>query len=142
MTQTSVQPGQTRTVAQASARVFPARPDQVRHARQYLARLLEGCAFADDAVLCLSELVSNAIVHSRSSQPGGSFTVRAQVRGQRLRVEVSDQGGPWHPSGRASTDEQNGRGLVIVGHLAARWGCEGHSRSGWTVWFEFETTRP
>ncbi len=123
---------------QTLSRTFPAVPAQVGEARRFLAGLLDGRPAADDAVLCLSELVSNAVVHSHSGQPGGSFTVRAQLHGQRLRVEVCDQGGPWHSPGCGSADEQNGRGLLIVGQLAARWGCEGHSQHGWTVWFELD----
>ena len=118
--------------------MFPARPDQVSHARQYLAQLLEGCPVADDAVLCLSELASNAVVHSRSREPGGCFTVHAQLDNNRVRVEVCDQGGRWQSPVRTGEDEQNGRGLLIVGQLAARWGCEGHSQSGWSVWFELD----
>ncbi len=38
----------------------------------------------------LSELATNAVVHSRSGQPGGTFTVRAELGAQRLRVEVRD----------------------------------------------------
>ena len=123
------------------ARTFPAVPAQVREARRFLAGLLDGGPAAGDALICLSELVSNAVVHSRSSQPGGTFTVRVQLADQRLRVEVCDQGGPWHSPGRASSGEPGGRGLLIVGQLASRWGCEGHSRTGWTVWFELETGR-
>ena len=118
------------------ARTFPAGLAQVREARRFLAGLLVGGPAADDALICLSELASNAVVHSRSSQPGGTFTVRVQHDGQRLRVEVCDQGGPWHSPGRASSDEPGGRGLLIVGQLATRWGCAGHSQHGWTVWFE------
>jgi anti-sigma regulatory factor (Ser/Thr protein kinase) len=120
------------------ARTFPAVPAQVREARRFLAGLLDGGPAAGDALICLSELVSNAVVHSRSSQAGGTFTVRVQLAGQRLRVEVCDQGGPWHSPGRASSGEPGGRGLLIVGQLASRWGCEGHSHAGWTVWFELE----
>ena len=120
------------------ARTFPAVPAQVAEARRFLASLLEAGPATDDAVLCLSELAANAIVHSRSREPGGSFSVRVQVRGQRLRVEVGDEGGPWHTSARASADEPSGRGLLIVGRLAARWGCAGHSRTGWTVWYELD----
>ena len=121
------------------ARTFPAVPAQVREARRFLAGLLDGGPAAGDALICLSELVSNAVVHSRSSQAGGTFTVRVQLAGQRLRVEVCDQGSPWHSPGRASSGEPGGRGLLIVGQLASRWGYEGHSRTGWTVWFELET---
>lgn len=139
MSQISGRQTQATSAPQTWSRVFPGRPDQVRHARQYLARVLDGCPVADDAVLCLSELASNAIVHSRSRQPGGAFTVRAQLKDRRVRVEVCDQGGSWDSPGRVSADEQNGRGLLIVGQLAARWGCEGHSQSGWNVWFELDT---
>ncbi len=121
--------------------VFPADASQVGAARAFLSAILADSPAADAAVLCLSELATNAITHSRSREPGGSFTVRVQAGGQRVRVEVSDQGGPWHPRGRASTDDQTGRGLLIVGRLAARWGCAGHSRSGWTVWVELEPGR-
>ena len=120
------------------ARTFPARPAQVGEARRFLAGLLDGGPAAGDALLCLSELASNAVVHSRSAQPGGAFTVRVQLDSQRLRVAVCDQGGPWQSPGQASTDEPHGRGLLIVGQLATRWGCAGHSRTGWTVWFELD----
>jgi serine/threonine-protein kinase RsbW len=118
------------------SRTFPAVPAQVREARRFLASLLDADPAAGDALVCLSELASNAVVHSRSSQAGGTFTVRVRLAGQRLRVEVCDQGGPWHSPGSPSTDEPNGRGLLIVSQLATRWGCAGHSRTGWTVWFE------
>ena len=120
------------------ARTFPAVPAQVAEARRFLAGLLEPRPAAADAVLCLSELAANAVVHSRSAEPGGSFTVRIQVDGPRLRVEVGDQGGPWDTPRPARADEPTGRGLVIVGQLASRWGCAGHSRTGWTVWFELK----
>ncbi len=121
---------------------FPARADQVSHARRLLASILDGHQWADDALVCVSELVTNAIVHSRSHQPGGTFTVRAQLSSQYLRVEVCDQGGPWHTPTRTSADGQNGRGLLIVSQLATRWGCEGHSQTGWNVWFEIDTHPP
>jgi hypothetical protein len=48
------------------ARTFPAVPAQVREARRFLAGLLDGGQAADDALICLSELASNAVVHSRT----------------------------------------------------------------------------
>ena len=105
------------------SRAFPATPAQVREARQFLAGILDGHPAADDAILCLSELVTNACLHSRSREPGGHFRVRAEVHGSRVRVEVSDQGGPWERS--AKEDEQNGRGLLVVAQLASDFGRMG-----------------
>jgi serine/threonine-protein kinase RsbW len=119
----------------AWSRGFPAVPEQVREARQFLATILDGRSAADDALLCLSELVTNAVVHSRSSEPAGQITVRAQLHGSYLRVQVTDQGGPWtaQPSDPAGL---HGRGLVILSRLADAWGRIGNPTVGWTVWFE------
>lgn len=141
MTSAVSPPGMTAASTAPHEQVFRADASQVSAARTFLSALLAGRPAAEDAVLCLSELCTNAIVHSRSREPGGSFTVRAYLDGHRLRVEVCDQGGPWRSPGRASADEQNGRGLLIVGQVAARWGCEGHSRHGWTVWYEIDLVR-
>ena len=60
------------------SRRFPATPEQAGEARRFLAAILDGRP-ADDAILCLSELVTNATIHSRSAQPGGCLTVRVQL---------------------------------------------------------------
>ena len=117
------------------SRDFPALREQAREARRFLASLLNGHPAADDAVLCLSELVANACLHSRSRQPGGQFTVRVQTCGLWLRVEVSDQGGPWTTPAK-DDHGQNGRGLQIVGQLTRTWGRTGNPSTGWTTWFE------
>jgi anti-sigma regulatory factor (Ser/Thr protein kinase) len=120
----------------AWSRAFPAIPVQVREARQFLSAILDDCLAADDAILCLSELVTNATVHSRSRKSDGHFHVRVQLHGSHLRVEVSDQGGPW--ARPVNADERNGRGLLIVGRLADAWGRTGNAQAGWTIWFEME----
>jgi serine/threonine-protein kinase RsbW len=119
----------------AWSRGFPAAPEQVREARQFLATILEGRSAADDALLCLSELVTNAVVHSKSGERAGQITVRAQLHGSHLRVEVTDQGGPWtaRPSDPAGL---HGRGLAILSRLVDAWGRVGNPTVGWTVWFE------
>jgi len=120
----------------AWSRAFPAVPASVREARRFLSSILNGRPAANDALICLSELVTNAVVHSRSGEPGGQFLVRVQRSRGHLRVEVRDQGGRWvYP---APTDERGGRGLLIVGGLARDWGRTGDERSGWTIWFEME----
>ena len=117
------------------SRDFPALPQQAREARRFLASLLDGHPAADDAVLCLSELVTNACLHSRSRHPGGQFTVRIQTCGPCLRVEVSDQGGPWTTPAK-DDHGQNGRGLQIVRQLTRTCGRTGNPATGWTTWFE------
>ncbi len=120
------------------SRTFPATPGQVREARQFLAAILDGSPMTDDALLCLSELATNAAVHSRSREPGGQFRVRVERHGGHVRVEVSDQGGPWEAT--PLHDGQNGRGLLVVAQLARDSGCSGDERAGWTAWFEIEAS--
>ncbi len=113
-------------------RAFPAAPDQVSAARRFLAGLIDGFPAADDALLCLSEVATNAIQHSRSARPGGRFTVRATYALGRVRIEVEDDGGPWQPQGRHH--DHGGRGLAILSALT-RWDItsgNGHR----VVWFE------
>lgn len=116
------------------SRAFPAKPARIREARGFLAGLLGDRTAADDAVLCLSEVATNAIQHSRSAGPGGRFSVRAELDGEWLRVEVGDQGGPW--TRLIHRDGLRGRGLLILAELAASWGRAGDARTGWRVWFE------
>lgn len=122
----------------AWSRAFPATPDQAREARRFLAGILDGRQALEDAVLCLSELAANATIHSRSSRPGGHFAVRAELHGDRLRVEVRDEGGPWTWLRRG--EEPHGRGLLIVSQMARAWGRTGDSATGWTVWFEMDAS--
>ena len=115
---------------------FPARPEQVGQARKFLAAALGGCPVADDAVLCLSELASNSVLHSASSRPGGAFTVRVQVRhGDYVRIEVRDEGGSWDE--RPCADGR-AHGLAIVRALAAGSGTDGDALAGWFAWARFD----
>ena len=118
----------------AWSRAFPATPAQVSAARHFLAQILDGRPAAADVTLCLSELVTNATVHSHSRHAGGIFTVRAEIRSGCIRVEVQDQGGPWTVP--IPGDVQHGHGLHIVSQLTRAWGITGDSDAGWIVWFE------
>jgi anti-sigma regulatory factor (Ser/Thr protein kinase) len=127
--------GLHRAVA-AGCREFAAQPLQVAHARRFVAGILTGLAAADDIVLCVSELASNAVLHSSSRAPGGHFIIRAWISAAgRIRAEVEDCGGPWVPD--AGLDEERGRGLLIVARLATRWGITG-SDSGRIAWLELD----
>jgi serine/threonine-protein kinase RsbW len=112
------------------SRSYPGKPDKVRQVRGDLRQVLDGCPIADDVILCASELAANAAVHSNSSEIG-TITVHAHVSpGSHVLIQVDDDGGPW--SGPAG-DPTRGRGLKIVGVLAAHWGITPRP-SGRTVW--------
>ena len=70
---------------------FRGRPDQVRQVRAAVARYLDGCPVAEDAVLAVSEIASNSVLHSQSS--GGLFTVRCELT-------VNAKGGAAGPGDR------------------------------------------
>lgn len=126
---------QTGAVAAAS-RIFAAQPLQVAQARRFVGGVLSGIVVADDVVLCVSELASNAVLHSNSREPGGQFAVRVWVTaGGAVRAEVEDRGGPWSPDPEAG--EERGRGLLIVAALATRWGIAG-SNAGRVAWLELD----
>ncbi len=109
------------------AGTFPADPAQVRQARAALAALLGDSPLAGDAILVLSELVTNSVRHSASSD-GGEFTVRAEVRPGRLRIEVQDAGGPWRGGPR---DDGRPHGFDVVDAIAGagNWASTG-TRAG------------
>ena len=126
------------TVVPASAgtwsQSFPATPDQVHEARQFLRRLLGDWPHGDDALACLSELASNSVLHSNSRRPGGYFAVHVSLWPGMLRVAVEDEGGSWkHLHGG---DDQRRRVLVIVERLASNWSVIGNGAGARTVWFE------
>jgi len=52
-------------------RTFAATFDQVGQARRFLAGLIPGGEEAGDPVTCLSELATNACLHSASARPPG-----------------------------------------------------------------------
>ncbi|GAA3809330.1 ATP-binding protein [Streptomyces chiangmaiensis] len=94
----------------------------------------------DDAVLILSELLSNACRHGRPL--GGSLAGDGDVRAAwrvdasgRLTVEVTDGGGPTRPvPATPSVTAHGGRGLNIITALAKDWGVRDDVRGEVTVW--------
>jgi anti-sigma regulatory factor (Ser/Thr protein kinase) len=94
----------------------------------------------DDAVLILSELLSNACRHGRplGSQQVGDGDIRAAWRvdkAGRLTVEVTDGGGPTRPvPATPSVTAHGGRGLNIISALAQDWGVRDGEEGEVTVW--------
>ena len=115
--------------------VLSAHADQVKVARAFIAAVLAACPAAGDAVLCVSELAANAVLHSASRYPGGTFTVRAAIADDHVRVEVEDNGGRWEE--RPHHDNRP-HGLDIVRELAADYGRDGSPLTGWVAWARLE----
>lgn len=118
--------------------VLPACRDQVQVARAFIAAVLAACPAVGDAVLCVSELATNAVLHSASRNPDGTFTVRASIFDGCVRIEVEDNGGTWdeHPH-----RDSRSHGLDIVRELAADCGTDGSPLTGWVAWARLEWPR-
>lgn len=113
---------------------FPGEGVQVANVRRLAGALLRDSQVRDDAVSCLVELASNAILHTRSARD--VFTVGIWSAGGAARVAVKDAGG-WHEpvlrSGSQGQLAEGGRGLAIVVALAERLGVAG-DEEGRVVW--------
>lgn len=120
-------------------RVYPGRLDLVGQARSWVALQLADTDCVDAAVSITAELVSNALLHTRSGQSGGWFGVEVS-RGSHVRIAVRDLGGCMVPrigrSAPASVDEpaEHGYGLLLVADLGAEMGVDGNPDEGHTVW--------
>jgi anti-sigma regulatory factor (Ser/Thr protein kinase) len=113
-------------------------PTSVSQARRSVRATLEEWAIdeelVDEAVLCLSELVTNALMHT-----SGGCSVRAVLDRGVLTIAVRDGGAAQGVSVELPEDmlRVHGRGLQIVDALASRWGSELDS-VGTTVWCTFD----
>ena len=87
-----------------------------------------GCRTGDDAVLVLSELVTNAMVHAADG-----CTIEVRHRDDMLRLEVRDRS-PQAPVMRlVGPSDIGGRGLRVVDAVAEAWGWE-PTADGKRVW--------
>jgi len=119
---------------------LPARPASVRVARVWVRDLLEEYGRRDlvpSAILAVSELVTNAIIHGRAP-------VSVAVRGNEEHpvIEVHDGGPPsWRPMTVEAIQGTEGpatigRGLSLVAMSSVRWGTRDETAAHTVVWFE------
>ena len=108
--------------------VLPGTPESASAARRMARQLLgEGHPAAETVQLVVSELVTNAIVHSKSGAAGGTVTVALCPGPSGVLVQVRDDGGPSEPRLTDVTRDtgngaERGYGLLLVDALAERWG--------------------
>ena len=120
-----------------AAATLPGRPASVALARRFVRITAAMWRLRPDTVsdleLCMSELVSNAVVHTASSR------VHCRLWSARgvLVLEVDDEGRPRglpRPA-PAPEDDEHGRGMVLVEAFTAAWGSVPRpERQGKTVW--------
>lgn len=84
----------------------------------------------EDIVLCIDELVANAVLHAASAP------VLTMTAGDDLRIEVADDQGDTAAVLRAPDDgSPGGWGLRIVQRVSEEWGSTALRSGGKVVWF-------
>ncbi|WP_344069124.1 SpoIIE family protein phosphatase [Streptomyces crystallinus] len=117
--------------------VAQAEPHRIAGVRGQLRELLHDWADdeqVDAAVLMVSEMVTNVLVHT-----DGDALLVAEATGEpgtrRLRVEVADASDDLPHKRRPGEMASSGRGLVLMEMLADRWGVDPRGE-GKSIWFE------
>ncbi|MEU8864039.1 ATP-binding protein [Streptomyces umbrinus] len=106
---------------------LPAHRTSVKVARNTLGERLTAwrlpCELRDDAVLLVSELATNAVLHTASTRIlcGAGLTADGSLR---LEVHDEDRTGRLLPRCDPGPDDENGRGLLLVQHIADTWGVD------------------
>jgi anti-sigma regulatory factor (Ser/Thr protein kinase) len=116
------------------------RPEHVREARQFVARTIgTDHPSADTALLLTSELVTNAVTHSKSRLPGGTIELIVAARTTGLLISVTDNGSDdTAPTIGNNPGRESGNGLLLVESLADAWGyLRDPART--VVWFRLHT---
>jgi PAS domain S-box-containing protein len=111
---------------------LPALSSSVPEGRAFLHKALMSwdCdGSADEALLLLSEILTNAVLHA-----DGPIALHVHRTATDLTVEVGDRS-PQLPQPRlAAEDAESGRGLLLVRTLAGDWGVR-PTDEGKTTWF-------
>ncbi|WP_316739281.1 SpoIIE family protein phosphatase [Streptomyces sp. MK7] len=117
--------------------VAQAEPERISVARQQLRELLHDWSSSeqvDSAVLLLSEMLTNVLVHT-DTDALLLAEVSGEKRERRMRVEVTDAGEELPHKRRPGELASSGRGLLLIELLADAWGVEPRG-VGKSIWFE------
>ncbi len=116
-------------------------------ARRWARSRLAGSGWEDDdslaetLVLLISELVTNAVVHTGCPAAVLRMLFGSAESAGTVRVEVADAScRPPRPR-RAAGEDTGGRGLELVDGLADRWGWQPEG-AGKRIWCEIDRGAP
>jgi anti-sigma regulatory factor (Ser/Thr protein kinase) len=84
----------------------------------------------DLVMLLVSELVTNSVRYT-----AGGIAVRISADRGRLRMEIHDDEPRLPVPRQADSNQDSGRGLLLVQELSSNWGAE-RVQDGKIVWFE------
>jgi anti-sigma regulatory factor (Ser/Thr protein kinase) len=115
--------------AQRELPVSPAAPAIARDFLRTSSCSAHHSAVVDDAVLLVSELVTNSVLHG-----GPPVVVAVDCDGQDLQVRVRDGSTSLPERRHAQQADEGGRGLELVATLSAAWGVD-PVPDGKHVWF-------
>jgi PAS domain S-box-containing protein len=118
----------------------PPAAESVAGVRRFATKVLSGWAIdpdvIGDVVLIASELVTNAILHSRSP-----IELRLSRTSDRLVIAVHDGTTAVPRRLQPNLEAEHGRGLQLVSALAEQWGVR-PTEHGKSVWCEVDTGNP
>ncbi|MDT3724810.1 SpoIIE family protein phosphatase [Streptomyces sp. DSM 41972] len=121
--------------------IAQAEPERVAEARQQLRELLHDWPDEeqkDSAVLLLSEVLTNVLVHTDADALLVT-DVTGETGRRQIRVEVTDTGGDLPHKRRPGEMASSGRGLMLIELLADTWGVAPRGE-GKSIWFELNET--
>jgi anti-sigma regulatory factor (Ser/Thr protein kinase) len=132
---------------------LPSEPASVTTARRYVCgKLAEwglpgGSPTVDAVRLIVSELATNAVLHTSGMSP--TFTVEVRLEhadAEELHIGITDSHPRWPRQATPPVRQEGGRGMVIVRHLAAESGGTLHvsptEEGGKTVWISLPWAVP
>jgi anti-sigma regulatory factor (Ser/Thr protein kinase) len=130
-------PGASQRAAVLGSLTIEGHPKQVSAARAFVARTLGASHLKVDieaATLLTSEIVTNAVQHTKSGVDGGTVTIVVIGVPRGALVEIIDNGSAGVPIVKGDLYAAEGHGLFLVQQLAAQWGYL-RDPTGTTVWF-------
>lgn len=116
---------------------LPASSESVRTGRQATRVVLSAwqlSSLEENAVLVVSELLTNAVRHARDTD-----AIELDLHATRawLRIEIQDRDRQWPRPRVVNELSESGFGFVLIDALAAKWGVR-ETETGKAVWAELD----